>query len=79
MKVNFVEITKKEYLCIVINGQWQDIGRFTSKNQLGVVVELIHNSFNTKRGLLIYNIISMHDIPNKTINAIEDFIFETRG
>lgn len=74
MKVNFIEITKKEYLCIVVNGQWQDIGRFASKNQLGVVVELIHNSFNTKRGLLIYNIFSMNDIPNETINAIEDFI-----
>lgn len=74
MKVNFIEITKKEYLCIVVNGQVQNISRFASKNQLGVVVELIHNSFNTKRSLIIYNIYSMSDIPNETINAIEDFI-----
>jgi len=74
MKVKFVEISKKEYLCIIVDGGvLGDISLFARQN-FKVSMREEYCSLTSDRRLKIFTIDDDQEITNETINGIEDYI-----
>jgi len=80
VKVKFVEISKKEYLCIVVDGgkedyhNFGDISLFVRQNYHVRMIEE-YNCMSTDRRIRMFDIVNDNgEISNEMINAIEDFI-----